>query len=368
MTKTLIVGAGIAGLATARAFDLAGLPYRIVERSPAPASGGAGLYLPGNAARALLKLGLLGAVLVRSHPCMSQRIFDANGALLHDMDVASFWQRVGPCIALARSTLQDILASSITGKIDYGMACTGIGDDGDAVEVTFSDGSRDAFGLVVGADGLHSSIRGMTFGTGIVRQLPQRCWRMIVENAHGIDTWTVTLADRRSLLAVPLGEGRLYVYADAIDCLDLPTASNVGSWRHLFDDLRGPLRPVLDAIPPETKINGSRLCEVPVRSWCHRSTTLIGDAAHACSPSMAEGTALALEDALTLAACISRSARVDEALKAFSRKRLPRWQWVQKQCHARDGLRMRSATIRRTVLKLAGSALYRRSYGPLLRP
>jgi 2-polyprenyl-6-methoxyphenol hydroxylase-like FAD-dependent oxidoreductase len=89
---------------------------------------------------------------------------------------------------------------------------------------------------------------------------------------------------------------------------------------------------------------------------------LIGDAAHASSPSMAEGAGMALEDALVLAETLATEKDVDEA------RRRSRIEWVQKQCQARDRLRALPSLARSTIVRVLGRAVYRRSYGPLLQP
>ena len=103
--RILVVGAGIAGLGAARALRQRGFAADIVERDPAWTHTGAGIYLPGNAARALRALGLESAVAERGSLIRHQRLCDHRGNLLADIDLAALWGDVGPCLALHRADL-----------------------------------------------------------------------------------------------------------------------------------------------------------------------------------------------------------------------------------------------------------------------
>jgi FAD-dependent urate hydroxylase len=110
--RILVVGAGISGLGAARALRQRGLAADVVEREPAWTHTGAGIYLPGNATRALRTLGLESAVAERAAPIPYQRLCDHRGNLLADIDTAALWGDVGPCLALHRADLHAVLAFS----------------------------------------------------------------------------------------------------------------------------------------------------------------------------------------------------------------------------------------------------------------
>src|SRR5262245_7360792 len=107
----LIVGAGIAGLALARALRLRGSSddLEVVERAERWNQGGAGLYLPGNALRALTALDLASSLSEQAHPIRRQRFLDGRGRVLAEVDVERFWAGVGGCTAIERSALHDLL-------------------------------------------------------------------------------------------------------------------------------------------------------------------------------------------------------------------------------------------------------------------
>ena len=99
--RILVVGAGIAGLGAARALRQRGLAVDVVEQEPQWTQVGAGVYLPGNAARALRGLGLESAVAEHGAVIARQRFCDHRGRLLSEIDVAHLWRDVGPCLARA---------------------------------------------------------------------------------------------------------------------------------------------------------------------------------------------------------------------------------------------------------------------------
>ena len=96
--RILVVGAGIGGLGAARALRQRGFAADVVERDPAWAHTGAGIYLPGNATRALRALGLESAVAERASLIPHQRLCDHRARLLADIDLAALWGDVGPCL------------------------------------------------------------------------------------------------------------------------------------------------------------------------------------------------------------------------------------------------------------------------------
>ncbi len=102
--------------------------------------------------------------------------------------------------------------------------------------------------------------------------------------------------------------------------------------------------------------------DCPVRG----QVVLVGDAGHATSPNMAEGAAMALEDALVLAECLTEIAPIPAALAAFESRRRPRTEWVREQTHRRERTRRLPAAVRNLVLRTAGPRIFRANYGPLL--
>ena len=302
--RVLIVGAGVAGLAVARALRRRDFAAEVVERMPEWETSGAGLYLPGNSVRALDELGIWAELAAGANPIVRQRFLDHRGRLLADIDVRSYWDGVAACVAIRRAALHEALrAGSVEVPVCLGLSVTELDADGQAERVRFSDGSTGTYDLVVGADGVHSTIRGLALGGPAARAVGQASWRFVADGFPEIGDWTVMLGRGRVFLTVALGEGSVYCYAD----VNSSEAADAGGaeWRGLFLDFADPVprllrqaddayfAPIEEVVPP---------------AWTARRVVLVGDAAHASSPNMAQGAAMALEDALVSPIC-SRRAR-----------------------------------------------------------
>lgn len=366
-SRILIVGGGIAGLALGRALRDQGFAPEIIERAASWTAGGTGLYLPGNGVRALGALGVADKVLARAVRMSHQRILDHTGRPLAEIDLSKLWNRVGACVGMARGELHRILLEGAAGvPMQLGATLTALSQGDDEVDVAFADGSSGTYDLVVGADGIHSSIRQLVFGGVRPRHVGQVSWRFLVDHSAAIETWTAMLAPRRAFLAVPVGPNRLYCYADlATHATEDPTGGDLERFRALFADFAEPVPGILSKLWSVDAIHFSPIEEVVIDSSVQGRVVLIGDAAHATSPNMAEGASMAVEDALVLSRMLATHGSVDEALSAFSKRRSARLRWVRQRTHRRDRIRTLPVTFRDLALRLAGTAIYRRDYRPL---
>ena len=147
----LVVGGGIAGLASARAFRPHGIECQIVERAQGWSHPGAGLYLPANAVRALSALGLRDAVLDRGFEIGRQRFLDHCGRALLDVELPDYRGAAWPCAAISHSALHEILREGV--EVRLGTSVSSLHEDGPVVRAVFDDGSSGDYDLVVGADG-----------------------------------------------------------------------------------------------------------------------------------------------------------------------------------------------------------------------
>jgi len=365
--RILIVGAGIAGLAARRALLDRGFTARLVERNRQAGLGGAGLFLPGNGVRAICDLGLRDAFFRASHPVNAQRFFDERGRLLTSVDTNAFWKDVAPCRAIRRSDLWQLLAGD-TSIIEH-LQIVEIVNSGQGCRVLFNDGRVDDFDLVIAADGVNSTTRSMVFGQDTrLEYVGNVCWRVIVENTCNVDEWTVMLGEDRSLLAKPISARELYLYADlSVDADETARFNSATPLLPLFAGISGALTPALE-LASEAVAHFSELVRLQLDHWHHNRVVLIGDAAHAAPPSMAEGACLAMEDGLVLATELLAEPDIELALAQYQKRQMPRADWVHKQCAVRDKMRRLPPTLRNGLLRVAGGAIYRRSYSLLKRP
>jgi 2-polyprenyl-6-methoxyphenol hydroxylase-like FAD-dependent oxidoreductase len=367
--RVLIVGGGLAGLALAIALRERGLSAAIVERASDWSAPGAGLYLVGCATRALRALGIADDAARDGCVIRTQTLFNHRGTRLAVIDAEAFWEECGPCLGLARSDLRDRLAQRVAGThVRFGMTVQELRQHENHVWVQLSDGSSETYDLVVGADGIRSSIRRLEFGDSGLRFRGQMGWRFIVRRPQDLDGWAVFLGPQSAFLRLPIGHDLAYCYADkssAQSVLD-PAQGGIERVREHFADFASPVREVLAQFRSADPIHFSAIEEVAQQCYGRGRVVLIGDAAHAMSPNMACGAAMAFEDALVLAEIVSRGGAAAEVVPEFARRRSARIGWVRQQTDRRDRLRRLPPMIRDVFLRLLSGRLYRVNYQPLL--
>jgi 2-polyprenyl-6-methoxyphenol hydroxylase-like FAD-dependent oxidoreductase len=326
------------------------------------------VFLPGNGIAALDRLELGDQVRARGAVVRRRRLFDERGRSFIDFDEAGLWQDVAPPIALHRRELHEVLAEGAAAtQIRLGAHVTALERTSHGVRATFRGGTTSDHDLVIGADGVHSWVRDTMFGGPAPRLVGQLGWRFVVDGRPDVDGWNGYLGPDRAFLALAIGGGRVYCYAElrSTDPTD-PTGGDAARVPSMFERFVEPVPSLLDAMPASDTWFAA--VEEVTPTWLQDRVILIGDAAHASSPNMAEGASLAIEDALVLAEELSTCPRIDEALGAFVARRGPRVAHVQETTHRRDRLRYAPVVVRRVAMRLAGDRLFRAHYRPLLTP
>jgi 2-polyprenyl-6-methoxyphenol hydroxylase-like FAD-dependent oxidoreductase len=253
---------------------------------------------------------------------------------------------------------QVLLAGAKDVPIRWGCTVESIVDTDDYVRVSLSDGTRQGYDLVLGADGVHSAVRRMIFGdSATARTTGQYARRFLARWSWPEPVWSAMVGRGSAFLTIPIGEGLVYVYCDGP--LDAPRVPP----RELLAGFAEPVPAVLDAA--EEGMQSGPVEEVSLPRWSRGLTLLIGDAAHASSPNMAEGGAMAVEDALVLADCLGAAGTIADALRVFEERRRPRTEWVRAQTHRRDRSRSLPTPLRNLVLGRLGVRLFHTSYKPL---
>ncbi|MFD0363467.1 FAD-dependent monooxygenase [Nocardia sp. GCM10030253] len=359
----LVVGAGVAGLAAAGAMDRHGLSVDIVERrTQHPA--GAGLFLPGNAVRALTELGAGSALSTNGIPIHIQRIQDDQGRTLAEIDIDRLWQGVGQPVGITYDRLRATLVENLRVPVRTGVTVRALTESESGVDVEFSDGSSGRYDVVVGADGVHSELRRVVNPRAEARYAGQVCWRFVTCNRANIDDWTVWLGRGATFLTVPVGKDRLYCYADLSTSAAATATPAESPLAERFSNFDSRVRDLL-AGPDAAAAHFSPIEEVTDPTWRTRRIILIGDAAHASSPNMAQGVAMAAEDALVLAESLSRTGELEHLLERYRLRRLARTRWVRARTQRRDSTRSMAPIVRNAVLRLAAPRIYERDYARL---
>ncbi|AZM61349.1 MULTISPECIES: FAD-dependent oxidoreductase [unclassified Streptomyces] len=358
----LVVGAGVAGLATAIALTRNGMTVDVVERSSDHRGGGAGLFLPGNAVRALTALGVGDRLNASGASVPGQRLMNRRGGVLADIDMAGLWRGTAGCVGVTRDDLHAALRDLAPVPVRHGVTVESTGPADDGVPVVFSDGTSGRYDVVVGADGIRSGLRESVDPAARTRPLGQLSRRFLTD-APDIERWSLWLGPGSVFLAYPVGGGRVCCYADVSVSSPGDPAHEAGFSRH-FAGYDRRVRDLL-ATPAALDAYVSPVEEVACRTWARGRVVLVGDAAHASSPNMAQGVAMAVEDAQVLAEVLAGDGDTVELLQEFVRRRLPRARWVREQTHRRDRTRSMPTFVRDLALRFGANGLYERAYAPL---
>lgn len=365
--RILVVGAGIAGLAAARGLRVAGFRPDVVEGLPATMTPGAGIYLPGNASRALRLLGLDAPLRPLGDLIFRQVFLDAAGGELFEMDVASLWAGVGESRALSRADLQQVLVTGVGGEVRYDTAVRDLEIVDGAAKVEFGDGRIAEYDLVVGADGRRSTVRAKAGLGGPATPTGQIVYRSVVSGGPPVSDWVCLLGSRSAFVVMPMGSRRLYCYADETAGPDTPNpADPPARVRELFGGFGGPVPAVLDAME---KVQVARTDEVVLDSWSRGPVLLVGDAAHATAPTLAQGAAMSFEDAVVLGEELRASPQdIPGALQRYEARRRPRCRRLREHTRERDRTRDVPPPERDPMLRSRGQVIFAEQYRELAKP
>jgi 2-polyprenyl-6-methoxyphenol hydroxylase-like FAD-dependent oxidoreductase len=368
--RVLIIGAGLGGLALAGRLIGAGIEVEVVEKAPGWSSG-TGIYLPGNAVRAMRVLGIADQVVAAGRVNRRRQYLAANGDTLFEIDVEDFWRGVAPPIGVHRSHLHEALLAQVEiSRIRLGTTVEELTEYGPVVSASLSDGRHDEYDLVVGADGIHSAVRRLVFGEGAERpaSLGAVSWRSVVTNVWDIDNWTVWTGRESVLLTVPIDVDRIYVFASASSDRH-PEGWVPDDMAALFDDFTSPVTDVVKSMNvTPNEIHFSPLHQVDQSPWHRGRVVLIGDAAHAMAPTMAQGAALAMEDAIVLSDLLASEPDPASAVAAFEERRRSRVEWVREHTDRQAALLRLPYAVRNLSARVVGRRLWERSFSLLRNP
>lgn len=318
--KVVIVGSGIAGLSVAIALRALGIAVTVYERAPALQDVGAGISLWANAMRALDSLGAGQAVRqrsVRASWCELRTDEGRRVALSERPD--SLERRFGLLELVRMVHRADLLAALRSllpdDTVVCGHECIAVSGWESRPRVRFANGHADSSDAVIGADGIRSVVRTALFGAGEPRYAGYTCWRGIsprpdrIEPGYFGEWW----GRARRFGITTLTDDRVYWFAVE----NAPPAMRVADDRaHLLDAFRGWAPPVAELIATaqSSPIRGDILDRPPSRTWSRGAVVVVGDAAHAATPNLGQGGAMAIEDAVVLA---RRLAKDDDPATAF---------------------------------------------------
>ncbi|WP_336215281.1 FAD-dependent oxidoreductase [Nonomuraea sp. LPB2021202275-12-8] len=320
--NVLIVGGGTAGSALAIPLARAGVSVDIAEIEPAPTALGSGITLQGNALRMLRDLGVWEQVSAVGFAFDSLGLRTPDGSLLAEIpDARTGGPDLPATLGMNRPGLAAILADAVResgARTMLGVTVDALDDTGDTVRVTLSDGTAGAYDLVVGADGIRSKVRGLLGIDAAPEPTGMGIWRIHTRRPKEVERTDLVYGGPCFIAGYcPTSQDTMYAYLverarprDAVADADKPAHMRAlaegygGAWDEIRADITDPDR-----------INYTWFESLLVdRPWNRGRTVLIGDAAHACPPTLAQGAAQCLEDAAVLAELLLAADRLDQDL------------------------------------------------------
>lgn len=339
--RVLVQGAGIAGLTMAIRLRQLGQEPVVVEQRDGWAPVASGIFVNSNGLAMLERLGVLDAVLAEGQTTTddAMEVYGAEG----DRLAIVVYPRVGgghipSMIGIRRTRLQDILAAramELETDIRFGTSMVGFEpspERPDVVAVTMTDGSRCEYDLVVGADGITSNVRRALFPARAPRHSGFGVWRVVCPRPPGFDHKLMFVGAGPRIGVMPISEDQVYAFGttrespgaryDPAEFAEIMTARFSG-YRHILPDL----------LASGLAWHFTQVEEVePVSPWSSGAVVIIGDAAHATTPFMAQGAAMAMEDGVVLAEMVaSRGQPMTALLAEFEWRRTPRVSFVQER-------------------------------------
>lgn len=333
--NVLVVGAGAAGAATAILLAERGVSVDLVEVKPDISAVGSGITLQGNALRVLEQLGVWDDVRREgfAFSTLGLRAPNADGSLVVELDdVLTGGPDLPGTVGMYRPTLARILlerATAAGAKVRYGTTFTTLEQDDSGVDVTFADGTANRYDLVVGADGIRSWTR-RALGINLETQSTgMGIWRVFAPRPESVTRTDLYYGGPCYIAGYcPTGDDTLYAYLveDAQDRSPLSPEEGLEVMRGLAEAYHGPWDEIRDTMTDPSKVNytwfETHLLDAP---WNRGRVVLIGDAAHCCPPTLAQGAAQALEDAVVLAELLLAADELtDQVWSDFTARRFER--------------------------------------------
>jgi len=356
--RVAIVGAGMGGLATAAALRRVGIEVAVYEQAAQFARLGAGIQVGCNAMKVLRELGLESKMRQQSFYPRSWNNRDwRTGDVKFDMIFGETAERKfgAPYLLAHRGDLHAALASAVPDEcVKLSHRLVGLDQAGDGIRLSFANGATAGADAVVGADGVHSVVRDILFGATPVKYTGRIAYRTTYPAAllggEMIDDCTKWWGEDRHIVIYYVKPDRSEIYLvtsqpePEFRIESWSAKGDVKELRAAFAGFSHEVERVLAACPDVHK--WAILDRDSLPRWADGNVTLLGDACHPMTPYMAQGAAMAIEDAAVLSRCLDGvdAGGVADAFRRFEATRKERTTRVQETSRANTWLKQKTDT------------------------
>lgn len=337
--NVVIIGAGMGGLATAIALRAQGINVEIYEQAKELLPIGAGITLFPNGLKTLAKIqpDLVDSLILSGSETQGVNLKTKTGQLLGKNEI-SLKSRYGfPMLNIRWSLLQSILVSALPKDIIHlNYRLIDFHQNDENVEVYFDNNKRINADLLIGADGLNSSIRSKLLPDDKLRYGGRMSWRWVIPYQHELllpnEVSLMTSSDGKNVMLIDVGGGYIFASAGALSPEISLSENGIDIKNRVsreFADWCEPISDIIDATDPEDIVERPIFDRAPVSRWSENRVTLLGDAAHPMVPSLGQGANTAFEDGYILAQCLCHSSSIEDAIGLYEEKRVHRTQVIQ---------------------------------------
>jgi 6-hydroxynicotinate 3-monooxygenase len=340
--RIAVVGAGLGGLAAAGLLQRAGFSVKVFEQTDAFARIGAGILLSSNVTKVTRRLGLEQAIVATGikPDAFVSRDWETGETLYEiTLDAASEERFGGPYVNIHRGDLHALLTDAVHPEtISFGHRLSGLEAHDDRVKLVFANGATYHADIVIGADGIKSRVRDMILGEEQPRFTERVALRAIYPaerlQGFGVRDCVKWWGPDRHIISYFMNGKRDELYVIGVvpaDAWDTDAASLTvppRDFQEAFGMFHPDLRRVVDAA---TDVTAWPIFDRERNDrWSEDRIVLIGDACHPVPPFMAQGGAMAIEDAAILSRCLEAFADHREAFRRYQATRIPRVGEVQR--------------------------------------
>ncbi len=339
--RILIAGAGIAGLTLAALLLRRGHDVTVFERSRELSEIGAGIQISANAGHVLNALGLGEAVLERSfRPATWHMRTYLTGEVVNRIELGTHHEQLHgfPYCTLHRADLQRMLVGAVRSRSDtaivLGAEVTGYREDADGATLFLADGEQVRGDVIIGADGVRSVLRQTIVGPDDPIYSGNAAWRGTIDarllpDDFSLNITTSFMGPGRHMVMYWLGDRELLNFVAPVET-EIPSEESWTTrhdWEVLktdFDGWHDDVQTVIDLMDRDACYRWALNIREPVANWRTDRSVLIGDAAHATLPFLAQGAAMAIEDAAVLDRLLAEDGDIPDTLLRFQTARRDR--------------------------------------------
>jgi 2-polyprenyl-6-methoxyphenol hydroxylase-like FAD-dependent oxidoreductase len=332
--KVLVVGGGIGGLSTSIALRKAGIEVDLAELQPKFNVYGVGIIQPSNALRALDALGLADQCMEHGSPYGPVKMCSSSGFQFGQAGTPPMG-RLPVHNGISRRILHEVLHEGVVASGVHprmGLTVKDLENSPDSVTVTFSDGSTGQYDLVVGSDGVYSSVRSLVVGEHKPKYTGQSVWRYAFSRPADLDTGYIYFGKKTKVGLIPMTADSMYMFVVSAEGDDpkIPESELVPRMKALLKEYEAPMvRAVIDQITdPKGVIYRPLETLLLPAPWYKNRVLLIGDAVHATIPQLGQGAGLAIEDAVVLGELLGTDNPLPTVLENFMTRRYDRCKMV----------------------------------------